>query len=434
MTNPKKIHFMGIGGAGQSSIARIAKSFGYEVSGCDLEESKEILRLKADGITVSIGHSEDHVKDVDILAHTPAVFYQNANHPEYLSAKKADKAMIGEEFMAKYLLKDKFLIAISGTHGKGTTSSFVSLVMEQAGLDPTCEIGTLLIDWGKKNYRVGKSKYFVIEADEFREKFLMYHPNIAIVTSIEHDHPECFKDLDAVVDAFYRFALGMQEPKIMVVYKGQEGTKKLGDRLKGWDGKLIWYEDVIKQSFKLKLPGKHMKEDASAALTLAKVLDIPFKKAKEAVQSFSGNDRRFEFRGEYNGAKIYDDYAHHPTAVARNLEGARELYPNRRLIAVFQPHMFSRMQSMLDEFAKALGMADIVVLTDVFSRREQGISKPDSNDLAGRIGSKAVNAGNLDSLLNHLKQTLSENDVVLVMGAGDVYKVSDQLVNSKGVL
>jgi len=198
-----KVHFMGIGGSGASATARIAKDQGFEVTGCDLEESSITYRLRKEGIPVDIGHSVTHLKKADILAHTSAVYYQSDSHPEFTKAKSP---MIWEEFMAKYLQKRKFVIAITGTHGKGTTTSMICKVLEMAGLDPTCEVGANLLDWNKLNYRQGKSKYFVCEADEFRDKFLLYRPDIAVITSIEMDHPEYFKDFYAVLASFKKFA------------------------------------------------------------------------------------------------------------------------------------------------------------------------------------------------------------------------------------
>ena len=410
-----KIHFMGIGGSGISAVARIAKEQGHEVTGCDLEESSITHRLRKDGIPIEIGHSATHLKKADLLVHTPAVFYQSETHPEY---KKAKLAMIWEEFMAKYLHKNKFVVAVSGTHGKGTTTAMLSWILEQASFDPTCEIGANVLSWDKKNYRIGKSKYFVFEADEFREKFLLYKPDLAIITSLEMDHPEHFKNLDHVVTAFRKFAA---KAKTLVINEDLKKHKLTN--------KAIYYKPL---KLKLKFPGEHIQADAGAAWAAAKALGVKDRDIKAALQSFTGLERRFEFRGEVDGVKIFDDYAHHPTAVTYNVKAARELYPKKKIWVVFQPHMHSRLETLFADFAKSLRLADRVIVTDVFTRRESGITKPSGKDLALAVGSPKATyvGGDLQNVANFVSRNTKKGDVVLALGAGDVYKVSDYLLQT----
>ncbi|MBI4100056.1 UDP-N-acetylmuramate--L-alanine ligase [Candidatus Microgenomates bacterium] len=407
------VHFMGIGGSGISAVARIAKDQGYQVSGCDLEESSITHRLRLEGIPVAIGHDQSHLKKIELLVHTPAVFYQSETHPEF---KKAKKAMIWEEFMAKYLQKDKFVIAVAGTHGKGTTTSMLARILEEAGLDPTCEVGANLLDWDRKNYRIGKSKYFICEADEFRDKFLLYKPDLAIITSIEMDHPEYFKGFTKVLASFKKFA---DRAKKLVVHPDLK-MYHLGN-------KPIYYQPV---SFKLKLPGTHIRSDAGAAAAAAKALGVKDKIIKEALQSFSGCERRFEYRGEAQGVKIYDDYAHHPTAVTVNIKAARELYPKKKIWVVFQPHMHARLEVLFDDFAKSLRGADRVVVTDVYTRRESGVIKPSGKDLAIAVGAPRATyvGGDLQNVANFVSRNSKKGDLILVMGAGDAFRVSDYLL------
>lgn len=411
-----KIHFMGIGGSGISGVARIAKEQGFEVSGCDLEESPITHRLRKEGIPVELGHSASHLKKTDLLVHTPAVFYQSETHPEY---KKAEASMIWEEFMAKYLQKDKYVIAVAGTHGKGTTTAMLSWILEQAGLDPTCEIGANLLDWDRKNYRIGKSKYFVCEADEFREKLLLYKPDLAVITSIEMDHPEYFKNFDAVLAAFRKFAA---KAKVLIVNQDLKKYKL--------SPKAIYYKPL---KLKLKLPGAHIKADAGAAAAAAKILGVKEPLIKKALESFSGLERRFEYRGEVEGVKIYDDYAHHPTAIAVNIAAVREVFPKKKVWAVFQPHMHSRLETLFGDFAKSLQLADRVIVIDVFTRRESGVTKPSGKDLALEIGSPKATyvGGGLQNVANFVSRNSQKGDIILVMGAGDVYKVSDLLLSNK---
>lgn len=413
---------MGIGGSGISAAARIAQAHGFAISGCDLEESRITRVLQKEGVNVKIGHDAAHLKGIDLLIHTPAVFYQSVTHPEYTLAAEKNIALTWEEFMAKYLQKNKFLVALAGTHGKGTTAAMLSVVLEQAGLDPTCEIGANLLNWNKENYRLGKSKYFVCEADEFRDKFLLYKPEIAVITSLEMDHPEYFADFAAVLASFRRFA-GLA--KVVIAHESLRKYKLAK--------KVIYYKPVPK-SVKLKLPGEHERADAGGAWAAARVLGVKDKVIKQALESFSGCERRFEFRGEVEGVKIYDDYAHHPTAVAANIKAAKELYPRKKIWVVFQPHMYARLQALFDDFAKSLRLADRVVVSDVFTRRESGVTKPSGKDLANAVGSPKATyvGGDLLNVANFVSRNSAKGDIVLVLGAGDVYKVSDLLMQKGG--
>lgn len=408
-----RIHFMGIGGSGISAIARIAAAQGHEISGCDLEESSLTHRLRKDGIPVDIGHSASHLKKADLLVHTPAVFYQSATHPEY---KKAKKALTWEEFMAKHLQKDKFVIAVAGTHGKGTTTAMICRILEDAKFDPTCEVGANLLDWDRKNYRIGKSKYFICEADEFRDKFLLYRPDIAVITSLEMDHPEYFKNVDHVLASFKKFAA---QAKIIVAHPDLKKYKL---------AKKVTYYSPAK--LKLKLPGKHILADAGAAWAVATFLKVPPKIIKKSLEQFKGLERRFEFRGEAQGVKIFDDYAHHPTAVTANITAARQTYPKKRLWVVFQPHMHARLERLFADFVKSLKLADRVVVTDVFTRRESGVTKPSGKDLALAVGAPKATyvGGDLVNVANFVSRNSTKGDVILCLGAGDVFKVSDYLL------
>lgn len=421
-----KVHFMGIGGSGASAVARIALQRGYQVTGCDLEESSITHRLQKEGIPVEIGHNATHLKNIDVLAHTSAVFYKSEKHPEFVKAKNP---MIWEEFMAKYLHLGKKIIAVAGTHGKGTTSALICRCLEVAGIDPTCEIGANLLDWEKRNYRLGQSDFFVCEADEFREKFLLYKPEIAVITSVEMDHPEYFKDFEAVLGAFVKFA---NKSKVLVVNSEDEGCKKLLKKINK-SIKIIKYKKLTKSQAKLKLPGEHMRSDAAAAWAVAKLLGVKDSEIKKGLESFGGLERRFEYRGVVEGAKIYDDYAHHPTAVTVNIAAVREAFPKNKIWVVFQPHMYARLGALFDDFKKALVKADRVVVTDVFTRREQGVIKPSGKDLALAIGGPKATyvGGELVNVANFIARNISKNDVVIVMGAGDVYEVSNLLLQAK---
>ncbi len=420
---------MGIGGSGASAAARLAKETGYEVSGCDLEESSITHRLRKEGIAVSLGHEVSHLKNLDLLVHTPAVFYQSLTHPEYLKAKAKGIALTWEEFMAEYLQKGKYTIAVAGTHGKGTTTAMICRLLETAGLDPTCEVGANLLDWEKKNNRVGKSKYFVFEADEFRDKFLIYKPDLAVITSIGMEHPDYFKDFNQVLSSFVKFA---RKAKVLVINGEDAGCQKLIKEIRGSRGiRVIKYKKLTKVQAKLRFPGEHIRSNAAAAWTAAKVLGVKDKQIRGGLERFGGLERRFEFKGEVEGAKIYDDYAHHPTAVAANIAAMRELFPKKKIWVVFQPHMYSRLERFFPEFTKALQKADRVVVTDVYSRRENGLPKPTGKELALSIGFPKATyvGGDLNNVANFVRRNVSPGDAVIIVGAGDVIKVSEALTS-----
>lgn len=424
------VHFMGIGGSGISGIARMAKDCGFIVTGCDMEENGITYRLRKEGIPVEIGHSVDHIHAVDILAHTPAVFYQNEAHEEYKTAKDKKIAMIWEEFMAKYLQKDKKIVAIAGTHGKGHTAAMVSLILEEAGLDPMCEIGANLLNWDKKNYRLGKGELFVCEADEYREKFLLYKPSIAVITSIEMDHPDYFKDFASVLNAFVKFSL---KSKTLIVNEEDKGCNELLKilRKQKFKGKIVKYRKITRAKAKLKLPGGHVRSDAGAARAVGLNLGVSEKVIKRALENFEGLERRFEYKGEFDGVRLYDDYAHHPTAILENIKGVREIYPKRRIFVVFQPHMYSRLSALFPEFVTALSKADRVVVSDVYTKRESSPNKPSAKDLALAI--KAPKAtyvgGDLLNVANFVHRNSQRGDVVVLMGAGDITKVSELILS-----
>lgn len=428
-----RVHFMGIGGSGISAVARMAKELGYEVSGCDLEEGPTVTRLRREGIPVEIGHSLSHLKGVDLLVHTPAVFYQSQTNPEYTKAVKKGIALTWEGFMAKYLVNNKFVVAVAGTHGKGTTTAMLGWILEQTGKDPTVEVGANLLDWGKKNFRIGKGKEFVLEADEFREKFLLYHPNLLVITSVEMDHPEYFSDLAGVLKAFGKLVKQMKAPKMLVINGEDEGCRELLRKIREVRGLRVFkYKAFKKGEIKMKLPGEHIRADAAAAFTAAKVLGVEPGEIKRALQSFRGLERRFEFRGEKNKVRIYDDYAHHPTAVEMNIKAAREVYPKSNIWVVFQPHMYARLKVLFPGFTAVLGRADRVVVTDVYTRREQGIIEPSGKALANAAGpSVTYVGGDLSNVAKFVERNIKSGDVVLVMGAGDVYRVSDYLLQGR---
>jgi UDP-N-acetylmuramate-alanine ligase len=372
-----KVHFLGIGGSGASGAAAIAQAQGFEVSGCDL---------------IFTGHDPKHLDNIDILAVTPAIYSLDPDNPELLEAKKRGiKIMTWQKFTGEYLAKGKFVIAVAGTHGKTTTTAMIAKILEDAGFDPTVLLGAIVPKW-KTNYRVGKSKYFVIEADEFNNNFLNFHPDIAVVTNIEMDHPEYFKDFEDYKKSFAKF---------------RAQSKKVFD----------------------KPEGKFNVANASLAFQVGLALDLNPSIIRKSLESYTGVSRRFEYIGEYQRAKIYSDFGHHPTEIKVTVEAAKEKFPKQRLLLIYQPHMFSRTKALFDDFVRVLknSPADKTFIMDIYPSREIDTGSVTSKELAETISKKSVIYIE-NPVLEKLKPEIKPDDIVLFMSAGDTDKLARELV------
>lgn len=504
---------MGIGGQGISAVAQMALVTGSTVTGCDQQASATTRALEHAGIAVHIGHSPQHLANVDALIFVPAVVALNPHNPELLAAKARGMQVITWQEMLGQLMLGKCALSVSGVHGKGTTTAMLALMLVDAGLDPTCEIGAIVPRFGV-NYRLGNSHYFLNEADEFNHNFWHYHPRLVIVTSIEFEHPEFFPDYPAFLAAFEHFIRGMDIqgtwplPPTLILNADSPGCLELLDRLKDSPARVILYSlekthvpkiappaynnqgeyqayDVKldgETSFRvrsrndtafptervihLQLPGAHNIQNALAAITAARTLDIDPNIIVQTLESFGGIKRRFEIRHQgplHIAAQtldiiLIDDYAHHPTAIASTLEAAHRLYPGRRLVAVYQPHMFSRTQTFFEQFLHAFDAADITIIADIFPGREHDTGLIHARDLvdamekcrtddtgAGPVplpGSgvspeipssfsppaaarQILHGGNVQATAQIVKNILQSGDVVLIMGAGDIYTVTE---------
>lgn len=446
-----RVHFLGIGGSGASAVAAIAQNEGFEISGCDKDPINEFTKVFAQEKLFE-GHSPEHLKNVDILAVTPAIYSLDPDNDELREASKQGlKVLTWQEFMGKYLEKGKFVVAVCGTHGKTTTTAMVGQLLEDAGLDPTVEVGAIVPKWGT-NYRLGKGKpvlsehqriegYFITEADEFNDNFLVTHPDIAICTAIEMDHPEYFKDFASYKASFKKF-LGQTKEKI-IANSSDRGVKDVlqdnqGQALdkKAWPWykcKIVDYsKDLI--NFPLKIPGKHNILNASAVYQVGLALEIDPEIIKKSLMNFNGVGRRFEKIGELNGAEIISDFAHHPTEIKTTLEGAKEKFLDKKIIVVFQPHMFSRTKALFDDFVKVFknSSADQTYILDIFPSREVDTGLVNTQQLVDAINRENVQYINsYDKLLKLLPKEIKDNNIVIFMGAGDNHKLAKELVNGK---
>lgn len=476
--NKARLHFMGVGGSGISAVVQMALLGGATVTGCDQAASATTKMLEQAGVPVHIGHSAEHLIDADALIYVPAVAALNPNNPELIAAKASGMTIMTWQEMLGRWLKGKCLLSVSGVHGKGTTTALLALMLVDAGLDPTCEIGAVVPRFGV-NYRLGKSQYFVNEADEFNNNFWHYHPRLAVVTSIEFEHPEFFADYEEYLAAFEHFVRGMDMqgdwpfPPTLVVNVDSVGCLELLERIADWPGRVITYAiegqaDFVACNLKLdgetsfqvrafdgsftedrvihlQLPGEHNIQNALAALAAARVIGLDANGIVGTLEEFGGIGRRFEIRhrgtlpvnGELKDVVLVDDYAHHPTAIAATLKAARRRYPERRLIAVYQPHMYSRTKTFFEQFLTAFDAADIVVLADIYPGREHDTGLINTRQLAEvmarqphfvQTGKQVIYAGNIEDTANRLRRILRSGDVAIIMGAGDIYRATEMLM------
>ncbi len=462
---------MGIAGSGMSAAALIAQAQGFRVSGCDLEpESYYSQQLEKKGIEIVQGHHQDHLLGVDILIVSPAVLETNSKHPELTEARKKKEVITWQEFMGKYLQKGKYVIAVAGTHGKSTTTALAGLVLEAGGLEPTVEVGALVPQW-QANARVGKSRYFVCEADEYHHNFLHYSPSVALINNIEMDHPEFFKNFDAFLKGFEKFIKRLVKPKVLILNLDDSGVRQLLKRQKhfliknhiqvigyrlGAEFKFpleneyqVTVKDLGKRSslfgvslrtgvgqkadieelFRLKLAGLHNISNGLGVIALARLLNIDLKNVRQVFQTFDGVGRRLEFLGQGRGVKVFDDYGHHPTAIRATIKALKQKYSPMRIWVVFEPHQFSRVKLFQKAFIKSLNLADRVIVTKIFPGREKPI-KGVSGELLieGMKPSKARYLEDFEKISQVISQEAKKGEAVLVFGAGKSYQLSQMIL------
>lgn len=414
---------MGLGGAGISAVASFAKEAGFEVSGCDIDDSSPFLaNLLEKKVPFFPEHNKDHLEGIDYLVISPAIESLDSNNLELLDAKQKEiPILIGEEFLAKFLLGDKKVIAVAGTHGKSTTTAMIAKILEDAGLDPAVMVGAIVNDWGT-NFRLGEGAYFVIEADEYQEKFLLYQPFINVVTAIEMDHPEYFKDLSAVEKAFTKFVDCTKADGKIIFGKNVALENKQA---------LVLGKDFQLERFNLKLIGEFNLENAAVAAEVARLLGVEETKIKSSLENFSGIARRFELKGEEKGIKVFDDYGHHPTAIMATIAAAKEKFPSQRIFLVYQPHMFSRTKYLFDQFVSVFNNLGITetILVDIYAARQENNENISSLDIVKAVNSEqVVYVGDFEKTVEQLVLKLISGDIVVVMGAGDIFKLSKMLL------
>jgi UDP-N-acetylmuramate--alanine ligase len=424
----KNVHFVGIGGIGISAIARMMIHEGKKVTGSDRDASRVTDELVANGVKVMIGHSEKHIPaDCDLVVHTVAVPPENL---ELTEARRRKVPVMTYPEMLREISKEKFTIAISGTHGKTTTTAMIAKILIDAGLEPTIIVGSLLKDGS--NFISGKSKYLVVEADEYRNAFHNLEPQILVINNIDEDHLDFFKDITDIQASFRGIAKKVPADGFVICNRNDEN---IFTAVKNIAGSVIDYSEFKKLLPKLQIPGDHNRSNAAAAFAVARALELPDDAIIRALAAFEGVWRRFEYIGEMeSGALVYDDYAHNPQKVRAALQGAREMFPEKRIIAVFMPHLYSRTKLLKDEFAKSFADADEVIVSDIFPAREPYDSSITSEMLAEEIKKFHPNAKcimTFQSIEKYLRENAKKDDVIITIGAGDVYKVGESIIISK---
>jgi len=450
----ERIHFIGIAGSGAAGAALLTARAGANVDGCDIDTpSPYTPPLEAAGIHVIAGHDPAHLAGVDRVAISPAL-RAVPDLAELAAAGDASLPIVTWEAVLGELMAmpDHIGLAVAGTHGKSTTTALLGHLLASAGMDPTVEVGAFVDDWGA-SVRLGRGAPFLVEADEFGDNFLNYHPAAAIITNVEMDHPDFFADRNAVLDSFERFVRGMGEDSRvagrLLLAGADPGVDALLARLAGWQGRIVRYgpdgdvaaSDValppelttftlFDRPFETSLAGEHNVRNATAALVLAHELGADLDALAEGLRSFRGAGRRMELIADTGGVTVYDDYGHHPTEVRATLAAARQKVGNRRLWAVFEPHMYSRTKLFLDEFATAFTDADEVVIADIFASRDtpEAMRATSSEELADAIerlsAVPTIATGDASATTAYVADHLRAGDAVLVMGAGKSYRIA----------
>lgn len=446
----KNLHFVGIGGTGMCGIAEVLHNLGYTITGSDLKQTEVTDYLQKLGMKINYEHAAENVGDADVVVYSSAVTKDN---PELVEAAASKIPAISRAEMLAELMRMKFSVAIAGTHGKTTTTSLIGHVLSKAGFDPTVIVGGRVLGVGTNAY-VGKGDYIVIEADEFDRSLLRFYPTVAVITSIEPEHMECYEDLDDLHNCFVEFASRVPFYGSIIYCLDDPGLQLVRTRFArpnlsyGFSRHADLHASNLKYSLDgisfdchsngktlgnafVPLLGKHNVLNALATILTALDLEIPFEKAVDALKSFPGVGRRLELAGQVDGIRVYDDYAHHPTEIKATLQGIRSSFDGK-IAVVFQPHLYSRTKNFVDEFGSAFFDSDLLVITRIYPAREkpiEGVTGQIVADAAHRSGHKKVEyLENREDIPKFLKTNLKSGDIVVVFGAGDIYRLTPEIV------
>lgn len=448
----KHIHMIGIGGVSMSGIAEILKHWGFTVTGSDWAESETTKKLNLDGIHVVIGHDVNMVSKADIVVYTAAI---KETDPELIRAKELGIQTVERaDFLGLITKAFDNTICVSGTHGKTTTTSMVSMCFLEAGLDPSIQVGADLKAING-NYRIGKSDNFIIEACEYVESFLKFYPKAEIILNIDNDHLDYFKNIENINNAFIKYVKLLPDDGLLVVNSDNSYCAKLHEytnakvvsygiknekanfvarnitfNKNGFAIFDVYHNNNFYASFELSVPGPHNVLNALACIALCDSYGIAKSDIKSALKKYTGAHRRFEFIGNINGASIYDDYGHHPTEIKATAIALKKKTYNQSWV-VFQPHTYSRTKNLLDDFADSLTYFDNIIITDIYAARETNTYNVSSEDIVEKIkdlGRKAIYIKDFDDIVSYLKEHVQKDDIILTLGAGTVTKIGSMLL------
>jgi len=450
----QRIHFVGIGGSGMSGIAEVLLNLGYAVSGSDLRRSAVTDRLRSMGARFFEGHAAANVADAHVVVASTAV---RGDNPEVQEARRLGIPVIPRAEMLAELMRLKYGVAVAGSHGKTTTTSMVALVLARGGLDPTVVVGGRLGVLGS-GARLGKGEFMVAEADESDRSFLKLSPTLAVVTNIDREHLDTYRDLADVQEAFLGFVnkvpfygagiMCLDDPPVQdilprverrLVTYGVAGQAQVAARDVQLKPTGAVYQAVLEGSplgkVELAVPGAHNVLNSLAAVAVGFDLGVPFAAIEEGLASFTGVDRRFQVRGEAGGVLVVDDYGHHPTEIRVTLETLRTRAAGRRTVVLFQPHRYTRTQLLWDEFCRAFNHADVLLLCDVYPAGEEPLPDVSAEALARAISARGHRqvgyAGDLKAAMERLLEEVREGDVVLTLGAGNVWTLGEELLRRR---
>lgn len=448
----KYIHFIGIDGISMSGLAEILIDMGYKISGSDMKTSHRTEKLSRMGAKIFPFHSEQNITDPHLIVYTAAI---KGSNPEMVKAKSLGIPMIDRATLLGQIMKRyPFSIAVSGTHGKTTTTSMVSMIMMEAGMDPTLHIGAELQSIGGTT-RIGASKFFVAEACEYTGSFLKFNPYIAIILNVDFDHADYFRDIAHVKDTFLEFALRVPEDGYIVACSDDSNTMSLLDSIHCnkvtfglnathamWTAENISFDDLGCPSFtlihnrellgdiKLGVTGVHNINNALAAIASCHIFGCSIQSIRQGLHNFKGAGRRFELKGLVNDIKVLDDYAHHPLEVRATLKAARNCR-FKKLWCIFQPHTYTRTKALMEEFADSFHDADHAIITDIYAAREADTGEVHARMLAeaaNRQSGNTVYISGFDEIAAYLENNVSSGDMVITMGAGDVYRIGEMFL------
>ncbi|NLK22148.1 MAG: UDP-N-acetylmuramate--L-alanine ligase [Epulopiscium sp.] len=449
----QKVHFIGIGGISMSGLAEILLKKGFKVSGSDMKNSKIINHLEEVGVNFHLGHLASNIKnDIDFVVHTAAIKDDN---PELIEARQRNlKVLDRAELLGQIMKNFPYSIAVSGTHGKTTTTSMLSHILLQAKKDPTISVGGIL-DVIKGNIRTGNSEYFITEACEYYDSFLKLHPYIGIILNVDEDHLDYFKDINHIRESFITFAKRIPESGALIINGDIENLHSILDEVnckiitfgtdsnrvmwtavnieyteKAWGSFDLFYDGKCMGRVSLSVPGIHNIYNALAACAAAYILNISIEDIIRGLKNYTGTCQRFEIKGNLKGVTVVDDYAHHPTEIKATLAVANH-YPHNTLWCVFQPHTYTRTKAFLKDFAVALKEADKIILTDIYAAREKDLGEIHSKDLLNELeilGKEAYYFSDFENIENFILENCVPGDLLITMGAGDVNTIGDDLL------